>query len=106
MGSLREAVASVDVTDPVAHGRLLFGKRGCAGCHALAAADATATLGPNLDQVAARLAASDIRRSILEPGSQVAKCGDQPCRAQMPSYTGVLDETQVEALTAFLQQQR
>ena len=106
VGDLREAIATVDPTDPVAHGRLLFATRGCAGCHTLAAADAMATLGPNLDQVAARLAAPDIRRSILEPNSQVATCGDQPCRAQMPSYTGVLDDTQVDALTAFLQQQR
>lgn len=106
VGDLREAVTKVDLTDPVAHGRLLFATRGCAGCHALTAANATATLGPNLDRVGARLSAPDIRRSILEPDFQIARCGDQPCRAQMPSYAGVLDDTQVEALTAFLQQQR
>ena len=33
VGDFREAVATVDPTDPVALGQLLFATRGCAGCH-------------------------------------------------------------------------
>ena len=105
VSDLREAVAGVDVTDPVAHGRVLFTTRGCASCHTLAAADATATLGPNLDRVATRLSSTEIRRSILDPAALIARCDDQACRAQMPPYGGVLNEIQVAALLALLQQQ-
>lgn len=38
--------------DPAEAGRALFASAGCNGCHTLADADATATVGPNLDELA------------------------------------------------------
>lgn len=49
----REATAAgVELTAQEAHGRELFGER-CSNCHTLAAANASAKVGPNLDELRA-----------------------------------------------------
>jgi len=86
----------------------LFLTMGCGGCHILAAAGSTGTVGPPLDGLAARAggrapsedAAPYVEESILEPDSFVAP-GFQP--GLMPKNFGQrLTPEQLQALVAFL----
>lgn len=85
--------------DPQA-GLQVFDSEGCANCHSLAAADATGTIGPNLDTELAGKSASFIETSIVDPDAQIAK-GFQP--GIMPSdYGDVLTPGDLANLVAFL----
>ena len=64
----------------------------CASCHTLAAADASGTIGPNLDQSSADLAA--ITEQIRNGGGG------------MPAFEGQLTDEQIEALAAFVAENR
>ena len=66
--------------DPVA-GKALFLKSGCVGCHTLADAHATGTVGPNLDQ-----AKPDFRRATAR-----VTLG----KSAMPSFKGQLSDQQI-----------
>ncbi len=65
--------------DPAQAARLLFEHYGCYGCHTLADAQASGTVGPDLDGIGARAAsrvagldaAAYLRQSILEPSAFV-----------------------------------
>ena len=85
-------------------GEQIFTAGGCAGCHALAKANATGNIGPSLDDLAA--AAGDggspedfVIESVLDPDAEVAE-GFQP--GVMPSYEGRLNEEQLQALAEYL----
>jgi mono/diheme cytochrome c family protein len=84
-------------------GEQIFTAGGCAGCHTLAKANATGTIGPSLDDLAA--AAGDgspedfVIESVLDPDAEVAD-GFQP--GVMPSYEGRLNEEQLQALAEYL----
>jgi cytochrome c551/c552 len=85
-------------------GEQIFTAGGCAGCHALAKANATGDIGPSLDDLAA--AAGDggspedfVIESVIDPDAQVAD-GFQP--GVMPSYEGRLSEEQLQALAEYL----
>ena len=79
-------VAAAD-GDAEAAGRQLFTDTGCAGCHTLADADATGTVGPELDDLAAQAAKYGkeegqtpeqyVRTAILDPNAFVVP-GFQP----------------------------
>jgi cytochrome c oxidase subunit II len=52
-------------------GKTLFANSGCAGCHTLAAAGATGTVGPDFDKVIPGLSTADIKQSIEDPNAKI-----------------------------------
>jgi mono/diheme cytochrome c family protein len=73
--------------DPTA-GAAIFQKAGCVGCHTLAAAHATGTVGPNLDQTK-----PDYRRATAR-----VTLGKSP----MPSFKGQLTDQQIADVAAYV----
>jgi uncharacterized membrane protein len=75
-------------TADVAHGKQLFLSAGCAGCHTLADAGATGTVGPNLD--AAHPSASLVAERVRDG------------KGVMPSFAGELDDAEIAAVAAYV----
>ncbi|MBX5475319.1 MAG: c-type cytochrome [Thermoleophilia bacterium] len=73
--------------DPTA-GKKIFQSAGCAGCHTLAAAGSTGTVGPNLDD-----AKPDYRRVTAR-----VTLG----KGAMPSFKGQLSDQQIADVAAFV----
>src|SRR5436309_1552669 len=71
-------------------GAKVFHDAGCAGCHTLAAAKATGTTGPNLDQ---------LRPSVDQVVRQVTNGG-----VGMPSFRKKLNETQINQVATYVSQ--
>ena len=69
-------------------GAAIFKSAGCAGCHTLAAAGATGTVGPNLDQ---------IKPSMAIVVHQVTNGG-----AIMPAFKGKLSTAQIQAVAKYV----
>ena len=69
-------------------GREVWGGNGCAACHTLHAAQATGTIGPNLDQ--SSLSYEDVIRRVTEG------------QGTMPSYAGLLTADQIQDVAAFV----
>jgi cbb3-type cytochrome c oxidase subunit III len=65
-------------------------KAECAGCHTLAAAGATGTVGPNLDQLAAKLTPAIVVHQVTNGG------------AIMPPFKGVLSAAQIQAVAKYV----
>jgi len=93
VGSLPQAAAEPATPafklkgDPVA-GAKIFKSAGCVGCHTLAAAHATGTVGPNLDQ-----AKPDYRRATARVTNG---------KGVMPSFKGQLTDQQIADVAAFV----
>lgn len=86
-----------------AAGKAVFTSAGCGSCHTLAAAGASAQVGPNLDEVLKGKDEQFIYESIVNPDAQIAE-GFQP--GIMPkTYAEQLDDKQLGDLVAFLKQQ-
>jgi mono/diheme cytochrome c family protein len=83
-----------------AAGQALFESQGCGGCHTFSKAGATATVGPNLDEVLQGKDAQFIRDSIVDPNKEIAS-GFAP--NVMPQTYSSLSEEQLDDLVAFLQ---
>jgi len=75
--------------DPTA-GKQVFLTAGCTGCHTLAAAHATGTVGPNLDQV--------------KPDYRLVTARVTLGRNVMPSFQGKLSTQQIADVAAFIVQ--
>ena len=73
--------------DPAA-GAKVFASAGCSGCHTLAAAHATGTVGPNLDQ---------LKPPYDKVVTQVTNGG-----AVMPSFKGQLTPQQINDIAAYV----
>ncbi len=71
-----------------ATGPQLWSQAGCGGCHTLNAAGSTGTAGPNLDS---------LRPSAAAVADQVASGG-----GGMPSFSGSLSSTDIQALAAWV----
>ena len=69
-------------------GKAIFASAGCSGCHTLAAAGSSGTVGPNLDQA--------------KPSKQLAIDRVTNGRGGMPSFKGQLSEAQIEAVATFV----
>ena len=69
-------------------GAAIFKSAGCAGCHTLAAAGATGTVGPNLDQ---------LKPSLAVVVKQVTNGG-----AIMPAFKGKLTVAQINAVAKYV----
>ena len=84
-------------------GKQVFTANGCGSCHTLAAAGASGTVGPDLEEVLPGKSAAFIEESIVDPEAQIA-----------PGYSGgimpttfkaSLSKSELEALVAFLTQE-
>lgn len=81
-------------------GEQVFASAGCAACHTLAAAQATAQIGPNLDDTLIAQDLAYIREAIVDPDAVIAD-GFGP--GTMPAtYGSQLSEEEITALVAFL----
>jgi mono/diheme cytochrome c family protein len=86
-------------------GEQIFTAAGCAGCHTLAKANASGTIGPSLDELAQVAGEQEgtpedfVRESLLDPDAVVAE-GFQA--GVMPSFEGRLNDEQLQALVEYL----
>ena len=97
-----EPTETVVPTGDAEAGKALFASEGCAACHALGAADATGTVGPDLDKTLAGKDAVYIEQSIVDPNAEIA---DGYLEGVMPTiYGDTLDEQQVDDLVALISQ--
>jgi uncharacterized membrane protein len=69
-------------------GRAVFASAGCAACHTLADAGATGAVGPNLDG--------------LQPSASVVRTTVEAGRGVMPSFSGKLDQSEIDAVAAYV----
>ena len=69
-------------------GKAIFASAGCATCHTLAAAGATGTVGPNLDQA--------------KPSVDLAVQRVTNGKGVMPSFKGQLSEAEIRAVAEFV----
>ncbi|MEX0288830.1 MAG: cytochrome c family protein [Flavobacteriaceae bacterium] len=97
IADLREAFSEVDEQQPLAYGELLFNTRSCAGCHSIE--KGVADLGPSLFGIAERASEAYIRESIVSPNAVITKGFAADI---MPGFEGVLDNSQIDALVAYL----
>ena len=96
--------------DDLAHeGAKLFVSQGCSGCHAgssnVHAPDLAGSLRPPVQLSDGRTVTADdayIRDSILQPKRDIV-AGFEPI---MPSFTGLLDDGEIQSLTAYIRSLR
>ena len=69
-------------------GAAVFASAGCVGCHTLAAANATGTVGPNLDEA--------------KPNYELVVERVTNGKAPMPSFKGQLTEQQIQDVAAYV----
>ena len=69
-------------------GKAIFASAGCSGCHTLAAAGASGTVGPNLDEA--------------KPSKELAIDRVTNGRGGMPSFKGQLSDAQIGAVATFV----
>ncbi len=87
----------------LATGRTAFESNGCGSCHTLAAAGATGTTGPDLDEVLPGRSAAFIHQSIVDPDAVIApgySAGIMPT-----DFGGRIPRAQLAALVTFLRTQ-
>lgn len=53
-------------------GGQVFANNGCGSCHTFAAANASGTIGPNLDEVLAGQSDADVEESVVDPDAKLA----------------------------------
>jgi len=83
-------------------GKIVFSAQGCASCHTFKAANATGTVGPDLDTALKGKDPAFVKESIVDPNKEIAP-GYQP--NIMPGNFGqTLSPTQINDLVAFLTQ--
>ncbi|MBB4663446.1 c-type cytochrome [Conexibacter arvalis] len=87
----------------LATGREAFDSNGCGSCHTLAAADATGSVGPDLDEVLPGRSAAFIHQSIVDPDAVIAPGF---AAGTMPTDFGQrIPRAQLAALVTFLRTQ-
>ena len=90
----------------IAQGKTLFSSNGCSGCHTLAAAGASGTIGPDLDkQLASDAQAAGmplnqfVKESIVNPDAYIAKGFS---KGIMPTSFSSLSPNDIDALVALI----
>jgi mono/diheme cytochrome c family protein len=83
------------------NGKVVFSSQGCASCHTFKPANATGTVGPNLDTALKGKDAAFIKESIDDPNKVIAS-GYQP-NIMPQNFQQTLTPTQINDLVAFLQ---
>jgi cytochrome c551/c552 len=95
-------------TSPSAAGLSVFNANGCSSCHTLTAANATGTIGPNLDKLVAYAQQAKqpleafIHESIVNPNAFIES--GYPKGVMPPTFGQSLTKTQLDALVTFLAQ--
>jgi mono/diheme cytochrome c family protein len=89
-------------TGDAAAGKTVFTSAGCGACHTLKEANATGTVGPNLDEALKGKDADFIHESIVDPNAEIAE--GYP-KGLMPGNFGTaLSQKQIDDLVALLSQ--
>jgi cytochrome c oxidase subunit 2 len=97
---------STTPSSPSAAGLSVFNNSGCSSCHTLSAANATGTIGPDLDKLVAYAKQAKqpltpfVHESIVDPDKYI-----QPGYSKgimPPNFGQSLTKTQIDALVAFL----
>ena len=83
------------------NGKVVFSAQGCGSCHTFKAANATGTVGPDLDTALQGKDAAFIKESIDDPNKEIAP-GYQP-NIMPQNFQQTLTPTQINDLVAFLQ---
>lgn len=74
--------------DGGADGAAVFASAGCGGCHTLAAADTSGSVGPNLDD--------------LRPDEDAVSAAVRGGPGAMPSFEGDLSDAEITAVAAYV----
>jgi mono/diheme cytochrome c family protein len=89
-------------TGDAAAGKAVFASAGCSACHTLKEANASGTVGPNLDEALKGKDAGFIHESIVDPNAEIAE-GYQ--KGIMPdTFDTSLSKKQLDDLVALLSQ--
>ena len=92
-----------DDTSSGEDGEAIFVSNGCGGCHTLAEqADATGTIGPNLDEALVDKDTAFIETSIVDPGSEVEE--GYPDGVMPQDYGTSIAPADLDALVQYLAQ--
>jgi mono/diheme cytochrome c family protein len=78
----------------------LFDSQGCASCHTLKAADASGTVGPDLDAELAGEDAAFIEQSIVDPQADIAQ--GFPAGVMPSNFGETLSPEEIQALVDFI----
>ena len=85
-----------------AEGQQIFDDQGCSGCHTLAAAGATQTIGPDLDEVLPDRSPQEIEQSIVDPDAVLSPGFNQGI---MPdNFEDALSPDELDTLVRYLSQ--
>jgi cytochrome c2 len=90
-------------------GEQIFTAAGCGGCHKLASAGGTGSIGPSLEELAAAAGRREpgtsaeeyVREALVDPDAYVV---EGYARGVMPSFDGKLSDKQLQTLVEFLLQ--
>ncbi|MET0557362.1 MAG: cytochrome c [Solirubrobacterales bacterium] len=85
---------------PGGPGAQVFAQFGCAGCHALAAAEAGGVTGPNLDEALPGQSDSMIRESIVDPDKEIAR--GYPPNVMPDNFEQIIPKPEIEQLVEYL----
>lgn len=85
---------------PGGPGGQVFAQNGCSGCHTLAAAQSSATTGPDLDEVIPGQSKSYIEKQIVDPNSDITP--GYPPNVMPQTFGETLDSDQLKLLVDFL----
>jgi cytochrome c2 len=85
---------------PGGPGGQVFANNGCASCHALAAAESTGTVGPDLDEVIPGQDAAMVEESIVAPDERPSQ--GFPAGVMPQDYEEQIPEDDLELLVDFL----
>jgi mono/diheme cytochrome c family protein len=96
------SVAGVPGIKPPVFAPPQFFASNCGGCHTLAQAGTTGTVGPDLDQALKGMSAADISQSISDPNAKITP--GFPAGVMPSNFGQTLQPDQLQALVAYLQQ--
>jgi cytochrome c oxidase subunit 2 len=96
------APAGAGPAEQAAAGKKVFQDNGCGGCHTLADAGTTGSVGPDLGKVLKGKDENFIRTSIVDPNAEVEKGFGRGIMPQ--NYKTVLSKDELDALVAYLKE--
>lgn len=81
-------------------GAQVFVSNGCGGCHTLRAANAGATVGPNLDEVVPKMSSGMLEEAIVDPNAKIAK--GFPANVMPTTFGSTLSPAELKELIEYL----
>lgn len=86
--TMTEGGETTDTDEAEADGSAVFASAGCGGCHTLAAAGTSGSVGPNLDD--------------LQPDEDTVEAAVRGGPGAMPSFEGDLSDAEIAAVAAYV----